>query len=476
MDLSSSLKFDTLHSLIYIIYLNQKGEKKMAMRRFKKVVFFVSLVSFYLLWSPDVHAVPSFARQTGMECSDCHTIFPELTPIGRTFKLNGYVQSKSDKPYEFPPPISAMAQLSYTNAGGLTDGVAPWDSNNRATDKTNLPQALSLFYGGKIYGNLGAMVQGTYSGPDNHTSLDNTDIRYARKTSLGGKDLVYGITINNNPSVEDLWNTTPAWRFPFASSSVAPTPTASPLIDGGLAQQVGGIGAYTLWNDLIYLEAAVYRTTSNGITEFLGAGTPTDTVVDGAVPYWRVALQKQWNEGSLAIGTYGLVANVFPSGATSGPTDRFTDIAVDAQYQYIRQKYRITLETTWIHEKQEWNASFSQGDTANSSDTLSTFRTNINYYYRSSFGDIGGTVSYFNIWGSSDAILYAPAQQSGSATGSPSSNGFTFEADYVPWKYSKFSLQYVLYNEFNGGHRNYDGFGTNASFNDTVYLLAWFAF
>ena len=36
-------------------------------------------------------AVPSFARQTGMACAACHTVYPELTPFGREFKLNGYV-------------------------------------------------------------------------------------------------------------------------------------------------------------------------------------------------------------------------------------------------------------------------------------------------------------------------------------------------------------------------------------------------
>lgn len=448
----------------------------MTIHRSKEIVFLVSLFLLLLLLSPDVHAVPSFARQTGMECSDCHTVFPELTPIGRTFKISGYVQSTSDKPYEFPPPISGVAQLSYTGARGLTNGVAPFDSENRSTDKTNLPQQISLFYGGRIYGNLGALVQGTYSGPDNRVALDNSDIRFAGKTSLEGKDLIYGVTLNNNPSVEDIWNTTPAWRFPFASSAVASSPAASTIIDGPLGQQVGGIGVYAFWNDLIYVEAAVYRTALNGITEPFGAGTPTDTVVDGAIPYWRLALQKQWNENSLAVGTYGLVAKIFPSGATSGPTDRFTDIALDAQYQYISKKNRLTLETTWIYEKQSWNASFPLGNTANPSDTLNTFRANVNYYYRSGIGDIGGTVAFFDTWGASDAILYPPNELSGSGNGSPNSNGFIFEADYLPWKYSKLSLQYVLYNKFNGGTTNYDGFGTNASYNNTIYILAWFAF
>ncbi len=35
-------------------------------------------------------ALPLFARQTGMACLACHTVYPELTHFGRMFKLNGY--------------------------------------------------------------------------------------------------------------------------------------------------------------------------------------------------------------------------------------------------------------------------------------------------------------------------------------------------------------------------------------------------
>ena len=35
-------------------------------------------------------AIPSFARQTGQPCASCHSAFPQLTPFGRRFKLNGY--------------------------------------------------------------------------------------------------------------------------------------------------------------------------------------------------------------------------------------------------------------------------------------------------------------------------------------------------------------------------------------------------
>src|SRR5256885_5618967 len=42
------------------------------------------------------HLTPTYARQTGLACSACHTHFPELTPTGRAFKLNGYVFRRSE--------------------------------------------------------------------------------------------------------------------------------------------------------------------------------------------------------------------------------------------------------------------------------------------------------------------------------------------------------------------------------------------
>ena len=78
--------------------------------------------------------------------------------------------------------------------------------------------------------------------------------------SIGPLDVVYGITANNNPTVQDLWNTTPAWSFPYAVSSLAGTPAASTMIEGAFAARVGGVGAYTMINDLLYLELTAYKT------------------------------------------------------------------------------------------------------------------------------------------------------------------------------------------------------------------------
>src|ERR1035438_1257800 len=57
---------------------------------FRRVLQVIGMCSLFGVAVPAV-AVPSFARQTGMACAACHTVFPELTPFGREFKLNGYV-------------------------------------------------------------------------------------------------------------------------------------------------------------------------------------------------------------------------------------------------------------------------------------------------------------------------------------------------------------------------------------------------
>src|SRR5579859_3885168 len=77
-------------------------------------------------------ALPSFARQTGQECAACHNGFPELTPYGRLFKLNGYTFTGGNSDL---PPIAVMAFGSYTHTeAGQTGGAAPgYGPNNNFT-------------------------------------------------------------------------------------------------------------------------------------------------------------------------------------------------------------------------------------------------------------------------------------------------------------------------------------------------------
>lgn len=113
---------------------------------------------------------------------------------------------------------------------------------------------------------------------------------------------------------------------------------------------------------------------------------------------------------------------------------------------------------------------------------LNLVHANVSYFYQRSYGL---TVGISNVSGNSDPVLYAPAPISGSANGKPNSNAFIIEADWIPsdkdgswgapFANLKLGAQYTAYTQFNGGGKNYDGFGRTASGNNSVYLFSWLA-
>ena len=66
------------------------GDMAMRLVNGRRLLFVVVILAAVVLGVRDAHAVPSFARQTGLACSACHTVFPELNAFGRAFKLHGY--------------------------------------------------------------------------------------------------------------------------------------------------------------------------------------------------------------------------------------------------------------------------------------------------------------------------------------------------------------------------------------------------
>jgi hypothetical protein len=187
-----------------------------------------------LISSRETRAVPSYSRQTGLPCATCHFAPPELTPFGRKFKLDGYVfTTKAEVTDDKKGHNAALAILEAFPLSVIFDAsFTETKSPQPGTQNGNFlfPQAASLFLAGKWASHVGSFVQVTYDSQGDHFSWDNTDIRYANATSLFGKPLSYGVTFNNNPTVEDLWNSTPAWGFPFTGSNVAPGPTAGALL------------------------------------------------------------------------------------------------------------------------------------------------------------------------------------------------------------------------------------------------------
>src|SRR3954464_5110790 len=207
-----------------------------------RTIVFVALVLGLNL--AKLHAVPSYARQTGYTCNVCHRNPPELTAFGRDFKLKGYglpgmaltdkIGNAKDLSLTKNIPLSVMVLLSNTSF----QATQPDTQNNAA----GFPQQLSLFLAGSFAPHFGGFAQVTYTHSDDHFGMDNADFRFAFQTD----HVAYGVTVNNNPTVQDLWNSTPAWGFPWINTSSGVDPIASPAINGGLATEASGPGALAL--------------------------------------------------------------------------------------------------------------------------------------------------------------------------------------------------------------------------------------
>lgn len=428
--------------------------------------------------SPEANALPSFARQTGMPCSQCHTISfgPALTAYGRAFKLNGYTFGAEDHWM----PLALMAQGGFTHTGeAQPDPPAPHAARN---DNLSLDQ-VSVFLGSRVSEHAGVFAQGTYDGNARQAHWDNLDVRYARQLQVAGTDAVIGLSLSNNPSVQDLWNSTPAWGYPYISSPLAPGPISGALIDGGLAQKAIGATAYTMIHDHVYLEGGVYHGLSNKWLGNLGVGGDSNFHMNGASPYWRAAYQfSRGEEHYFSFGTFGLSARHQIDPKLPG-TDRFTDTGLDATYQLTtRNGIGLSSNFTYIHEQQSLDASFASGISGSTSNHLDEVRIDSTLAWRQTWA---AGLALFDVRGGSDATLYGPAPLSGSASGSPDTRGYVVQLDYVPlgklesfgrpWVNVRVGLQYKGYLRFNGGSSNYDGAGRSASQNNTLFLFYWLA-
>jgi hypothetical protein len=444
-------------------------------------------VGFSVFASNDARALPSFARQTGQPCASCHTAFPELTPFGRRFKLGGYTLEGGDSKI---PPFAAVLQSSFTEYARKLDAptgtyarVSPsggFGDNNFA----DLAQQVSLFYGGKVYGNVGAFIQTTFSNDYSRVfGLDLTDIRYADSATIGNIDFIYGVTFNNVPTVQDVWNTTPVWRFPFITSNFALSPAASTMIESFGSSQTAGIGGYLFIHDILYVEMSGYGSLTPATQTVLGSSPPTLTyTIDGVAPYWRVAVEPNWGDYSWEVGTFGMAADIIPNRIFGFGTDKITDVGFDTQFQWIGDIHAITARASYIYEKQLLDATFAMGNSANPSNNLSSLNISASYIYDHTVSLTGG---FFRLNGSADAIAYA-----NNFNFSPNSQGWTVDLAYLPfshgapgpwpWLNTRIGVAYSWWTRFDGGTSDIDPVQCpgcrSAKNNDTLLLYAWTAF
>jgi len=440
---------------------------------------FVSGLLALLLSPATSHAVPAFARQTHQPCTACHIggFGPQLTPFGRQFKMMGYTLSVGS---DTKIPLSLMVVETYTHTSKAQTSP-PADQFN-TNNNVELQQA-SIFVAGRLADNLGILAQGTYSQNGGLLGWDNSDLRYARSATVAGRPLIWGLSLNNNPSLTDVFNTAPAWQFPYLSPDLAPGAPATPILMGGLAQQVLGLNAYTQINNALYLEAGVYRSLSPAFLRDVNADFSGRLA--GVSPYARVAYTWNLPSGNLEVGGFlfntarGQVGTSAQGKAVAmaGPTDKFRDLGVDASYQLLNGSHHIvTVNALYLTEQQQLDATYASGGSSNLHNDLHALNANVSYWYKNTWG---ATLGAFADDGSKDLTLYGN-------NGSPNTHGGIVELNWNPFGQSdswaqpyanvRLGLQYVWYTRFSGLVYNVDGAGRRASDNNTLYFYVWLAF
>ncbi|WP_051338760.1 hypothetical protein [Sulfuricella denitrificans] len=465
----------------------------------------------------DSQALPLFARQTGQNCVACHAggQFPELTPYGRSFKMTGYTIGD-----RVSVPLSVMGLATYTKVRDTSKSDNP--AGDFSKNGTALASGGSLFLGGKITNNIGAFVQWTYdnfaTGADGsyvgHASMDNVDIRYADRFVDANRDLIIGVSLNNNPSISDPWNTAAAWM----QYVPVPSPTSSQFIDGaapypgfGSGGNLAGVSLYMYLNKLVYAELGTYQT-GNGIFSPMSAGMANvdRTKLQGVNnPYWRLALTHEWGAHNIMVGTSGMVAHLYDDNTnTSDPNSvhRILNTGLDAQYQYILDPHTVTAQVAYMRQRTNYSANTvaanvgagspsgffaADGSTLladpNDSDTTNTFRGKLTYVYQAKYG---GSLAYFNLTGTTNTALQtsgydatstivvdpAVSRVNANLSGNPATRGLTYEAFWMPVQYARVGVQYTAYSKFNGATDNYDGLGRNASDNNSLFFYVWGAY
>ena len=285
--------------------------------------------------------------------------------------------------------------------------------------------------------------------------------------------------LHNNPTVQDVWNSAPAWSAPYMATTQGAyggLPYGT-LLEGGLSQKVAGVGAYAYLDKTYYAELSTYQAAKGGFA-FLAYPTQSGdsnnafggSYLEGSNLYWRLALTREWDAHNIMIGAFGFDAKTLPDNANAVPDAslgnlHYQDLGLDAQYQYLLSPHAFTAQLRMIKEHiDDKQLTPTYAGPAN----LNTLLAKASYVYRQTYG---ASITYRSVTGTPDTGAYTY-----NSTNVPDSELWTPELFYLVNQNMRIGLQFNLFTKYLGATSNYDGAGRNASDNNSSYVYLWAAF
>ena len=137
----------------------------------KKILFAVASLLAVIVPITAAQAVPAFARQTGMPCSGCHQQHvPILNTFGQAFKAGGYTMVGTQEKVEgdglsiagdLNAAILLKARYQKSNGFDAPGAVSGTTTNG---GQWQIPDEMSLFFGGRIAENIGFINENNFLG------------------------------------------------------------------------------------------------------------------------------------------------------------------------------------------------------------------------------------------------------------------------------------------------------------------------
>ena len=459
----------------------------------RSALFGVLALAIAFLWISPANALPSFAAQVGVECAACHVggFGPQLRPFGMLFRAEGFTLQGGTGPWSHIPLDLIFSPSLQTDAKDLPTAPAGYGTNNFFNV---LGSGTALYIAaGRSLGDFGVggfeqwgltmTPGGSLSGSEATSVLTIT-----KPLRLGDHSLVLGFDLTNTPSGGDPYNSLyNGFQFPYITPPVGPTPSASPAI-AALGTTVYGMSLYAFYDESIYAEAGLYQTWSTSLLNTMNVAPSSLGTIAGTAPYFRLAYQHTQKPNFYEIGAavMSVPLNQVPGVPNPSLQNQFFDWGFDATYQRnFPGGDTLAITSNILFETQTLTASHTAVPPTNASDWLNQFRIAASYYWQDTYGL---TLAFTSTYGSTDPALYSTgAPLTGSANGSPNSQAIIAQIDWTPygtdtthpgypWLNVRVGLQYTYYLRFNGGTTNYDGFGRNATDNNTLFFFTWWAF
>lgn len=112
-------------------------------------IFIAVIAILGFVWSATAQAVPSFARKHELNCSACHTAYPQLNATGRGFKENGY-RFLTDEEVTDTMQISDLLQLEKHVPLSAVFVARPYDKKDSGVAKTRALHEVEIIVAGNL--------------------------------------------------------------------------------------------------------------------------------------------------------------------------------------------------------------------------------------------------------------------------------------------------------------------------------------